>query len=226
MDQDFQPIKGIAETIIRHPDNLIGIASSSRFQFSPEAHDMILATLKGAGWANLVRLQKMAFLAEVDYIENTGKRLSSLEFRSWNFGPYSRQLNDAVYGMKNHIELREQAYPFNPTGRETILTLKDFAPVGALDRSKLDFVEISAGTCRFVATEALIRRSKNHDIYLGTPFREKIDLEKFAREVSTTLTKLDKSEKLAAIIRETEKSRTKGKWKTYPTCSSLIRSLG
>jgi hypothetical protein len=128
--------------------------------------------------------------------------------------------------MRNNIELREQSYPFNPSGRETILTLKAFAPIGGLDRKKLEFVEFSAGTCRYVATDALIKRSKNNDIYKGTPFRERIDLEKFAREVSSTLTRLDKSEKLASMIRETEKSRIKGKWKTYPTCSSIIRSLG
>jgi len=226
MDRDFQRLKGIAETIIRHPDNLIGIESNLRSRFSPEAHDIILATLKGAGWANLIRLQKMAFIAEVDYIENTGQRLSSLEFRSWNFGPYSRQLNDAVYGMKDDIDLREQSDPINPSGRETILTLKDFAPVGALDDKRLEFVEISAGTCRYVATEALIRRSKSHDIYKGTPFRDRIDFEKFAREAATMLKKMDKSEKLASLIRDTEKSRINGKWKTYPTCSSLLRSMG
>jgi hypothetical protein len=153
--------------------------------------------IKGTRQTNRPRLQIMAFIIEVDYIECAGERLSCLEFKKVDFGPFSSALD-----------------------KELLALVRDFGsgkPVAAiqspLDIGRLEFVELSVKTLWPRKTKTLARMAARLDVLLNAPKDRIIDLDGFASRIQNVFQLMDKSPKLAKILKSSERSRKEGRWK-------------
>jgi len=215
----------MAEHLVRHPPNIIFAEKPLKTRVTDKVRDLVITILRGAGWANRVRLQKIAFITELEYIENTGRRLTPLRFWSWNFGPYSAELQDSVLGMTDCIEVTEHPNPLHPDTRESRIVLKKCNPVGGLSDRDLEFVELQAGSLRFIKTEKLIQMSKSHDMFKQTAFREEIKLDDYAERVRRTFEKIDKSKKIASMMDRIKTEEKVRPGKIYPNCRAFLKSI-
>jgi len=68
--------------------------------YKPE--EIIEALLSVAGSKELrTKVMKTFFLLESDYYDRTGKRLTEIEFKNWDYGPYSKTIIDIAEEDQN-----------------------------------------------------------------------------------------------------------------------------
>ena len=216
-------LKELAGSVLRHPMPQPGSIDEGRVV--PKNQDFVIAILKRSGYMNKTRLQKLAFLAELEFIEDTGDRLTDLEFYRWDWGPFSPQLQNTVMGMHENIELIENTNPFDPSQKETVLKLIDDTTTGALPEDRFLFVELLCGTFRYHTTDKLKILSKRNDVFQGTEQGELIDLDALAKKINEIMNRIDHSPKFAARARHLNEVRKKGQGRTYPTCAAYIRTI-
>lgn len=185
--------------------------------------DYAYAIIKGGNYVNKTRLQKYGFLSEIEYIENTGRRLSPLTFFSWNHGPFSNELQNTALTARG-ISVKERTIIADPTRKETIFEISGYEPWGKLSESKMEFVEIFCGSIKDLDNNPLIAMAKDVGIYKDTPFGKPIDLDGYAEQFSRIFERMDKSAKLKSIIQKSETSRRQGKWKSYHSCVDALRN--
>ncbi len=84
--------------------------------------------LKKYGKLPQKKLQKLAYLAEIQYIQKHGERLSDLSFKRYYYGPYSEDIrniedldeNIVIQGEVNHHYLNKVSELINPNGVDPI----------------------------------------------------------------------------------------------------------
>jgi hypothetical protein len=216
-------LMALIEPLLRHP--LPQPGSTQVPTLAPKTQDFVIAILSSGNFVNKTRLQKLAFLTEVEFIENTGERITDLDFLRWNFGPFSSDLQNAATSMHETVELKEHPSPYDPSRKETVFRLLDDTPMGALAKDRFEFVVQFCGTFRYYPTEKLISRSKGTDMFQSTGFGNIIDLDKMANDVKRLMKKLDNSRKFAARAKHLTNVRKIGRVCRYPTCAAYIRKI-
>jgi len=141
----------------------------------------------------------MAFITEVDYIEDTGQRLSQLEFRKDDSRPFSSELEKILMAL-----MRDGA-PEKPVD----------ADQPHLDAGRLELAELAAKTLRRRWTKTLVRMVNEYDVFEDVTEGRNIDLNGFASQLQMMMKRLDRSPKLARILKRTEESRKAGRWKRF-----------
>jgi len=82
--------------------------------YKPE--EIIEALLSFAGSKELrTKVMKTFFLLESDYYDRTGKRLTEIEYKNWNYGPYSQTIIEKAeedQNIKNKPGVSAKGKPF------------------------------------------------------------------------------------------------------------------
>jgi len=137
--------------------------------------------LGASGRLNKTRLMKLAYLAELKAIEKWGTRLTHIDFKNWNYGPYSHDIQEflecAGPDIKREVKLLESGRIgefFVPAKSKTQISLT-MADIGLLD-------EVLA-FWRYRDNNALIRNAKESPPFIWTMKGDNVPFDKYAEFV-------------------------------------------
>src|SRR2546426_12685257 len=80
-------------------------------EIDPKVRDVVLCFTYGSKISlNATRIMKLAYLAELRAIETRGRRLTTAEFKHWNYGPWSPYVAMAMEGVpEQRVEVKEKS---------------------------------------------------------------------------------------------------------------------
>jgi uncharacterized phage-associated protein len=128
-----------------------------------------------------IRLVKLAYLAEVRYLERTGQRLSDADWFSWKHGPYSKKIVHGARDQAPAVVRREE--------RQVLGTTANFYSAGPDCPPDLP-AEVSTFLDEFLTvyghedTQAVISAAYRTAPFLRARAGKKIDLRGWGRSVS------------------------------------------
>lgn len=125
------------------------------------------------------RLMKLYYMAEIRSIEIRGKRLSSVDFVNWKYGPWSQavaMISDASHPdieMKTSTSLRGRKYKiYGPKIPETKV---------ALDKAEMAVLSEVLDEWKGKETEPLVQASKETEPFQQSNYREKINFDAYVK---------------------------------------------
>jgi uncharacterized phage-associated protein len=135
-----------------------------------------------------VRLLKLLWLAELRHYEGTGSRLTDAEWYRWEYGPYSKDVVNAVKKERAHFEVEETQNEF---GNRMLLVraAKPLESKGAA--AERQAIEDVLWLYKDFTTQEILYDVYGDPFFEGTPYSENFDFEKLASFRDTAVTEAD-----------------------------------
>jgi uncharacterized phage-associated protein len=124
------------------------------------------------------KLQKLAYLAEIEYIKKHGERLSDLSFKRYHYGPYSEDIRN-IEDLEDNIIIAENHSNGYASKESRLLNSVGAEPIESVELSE----EIDSFIARYVNStgDELEKIADNTEPFLETEnLNEPIDLDSFA----------------------------------------------
>lgn len=148
------------------------------------------------------RLQKSYYLAEVWSIEDRLCRLSSVEFASWTYGPWSLHVRETeetleaegiISRVRHEARRRRQAEFFGVTGSKRL---------PPLDESDAEFLDAVGSQIKYVDGETLTRVAKATSPFRATKPKHLVDLDGYLEILKGKHTRFSRSRRVARLVAE------------------------
>lgn len=129
-------------------------------------------SLRGNIPLNETRIMKLAYLAELRAIEAWGRRLTSARWRNYYYGPYSREIAEALQETSPELNMERRITPKGRWGKFYLPALPDVS----LDISEEEFqlLEDVAKDWAYVDNDTLVQTTKGSPPFTWT--REEDDI--------------------------------------------------
>lgn len=169
------------------------------------------------------RMQKLFYIAEIEYIQKYGKRFSDVTFISHKHGMYSFDIKYLLDTLEDEGKITSvfkktkdgyDAQFFHPNKRKIIIELND---------KRIEILNAIIKNFIFRSTEEIIKFAKSTKPYKTTPLGKKIDLERYAEECFDDSLLRDK--KITSDIIESEREYKKGVFTKFDSHSKLLKHL-
>ena len=150
------------------------------------------------------RLQKTYYLAEVWSIEERIRRLSALDFASWNHGPWSLPLREAEEALETQGILVRVIRPARRRPEAEFLKVQSSVVAPSLPADDAEFLEAVIDQVKFLDGETLTRVTKTTSPYQLAKPMALIDLDGHLESLRRKHERLQNSPRVVALI---EKAR-------------------
>jgi len=147
-------------------------------EIDPKVRDVVLCFTYGSKISlNAARIMKLAYLAELRAIETWGRRLTSAEFKHWNYGPWSPDVALAMEGVPElRVEVKETSKGrkgkfFHRTQRSATLS--------SLTEEEADLLKGVLSYWEHVPNDRLVEATKKSPPFIWTEFGDAIPFEEY-----------------------------------------------
>jgi len=148
------------------------------------------------------RLQKTYYLAEVWSIEERIRRLSALDFASWNHGPWSLPLREAEEALEAQGVLVRVVGPARRRPEAEFLKVQSSETAPTLPAEDAQFLDAAIDQVKFLDGETLTRVTKTTLPYRRAKPMALIDLDGYLESLRRKHESLQNSPRVAALIAE------------------------
>lgn len=146
------------------------------------------------------RLQKAYYLAEVWSIEERLCRLSSVDFASWTFGPWSLHVREATELLEEKGILKRIRQPAKQRPEADFLELTKRPKLPEIGSDDGEFVASLSEQIKYLGGEELTKAAKATAPYHETEPRQLIDLDGYLKALKDKHVSLARSPKVAALV--------------------------
>lgn len=159
------------------PDDLSFLREMGFMKGDPNLlRDAILYLAAKCGYVYPVKIAKLLYLAELEHINRVGKRLTSAEFLSDNYGPNPREAGIVVDflemdgWLQSGVETTKRGYVM------TKIRLAKSLPKLGLSEDATETLDLIVRSWKFRNTDAIVAASKATEPFKETPKGALIDL--------------------------------------------------
>ena len=147
-------------------------------EIDPKVRDVVLCFTYGSKISlNATRIMKLAYLAELRAIETWGRRLTTAEFKHWNYGPWS---SDVALAMEGVPELRVEVKETSKGRKGKFFhRTQQSATLSSLTEEEADLLKGVLSYWEHVPNDRLVEVTKKSPPFIWTEFGDAIPFEEY-----------------------------------------------
>ena len=182
--------------------------------------DSILYLANRCGYVYPVKIAKLLYLAEIEHIDRVGKRLTSAEFISDNYGPNPREatlvidLLEMEGWLKSSVETTKRGYMMTKIRPSRPL------PKLGLSGEAIRTLEIVVHRWKFRNTDRIVAASKETAPFKAAPSQSPIDLDDYLTERN-----LLASPRIQHQVAESEEDLKQGRFRKFTAKGHALEYL-
>jgi len=183
--------------------------------------NILLFFISNSKYLTEKRLQKLFYIAEIEYIHRFGERFSNVNFINHKHGMYSFDIKYLLDTLEDDGKISPvfkktkdgyDAQFFHSKKKEIVIELND-KRIGLLNEIIKKFT--------FLITQEIIKFAKDTKPFKTTPYGKRIDLEGYVEECYNN--SLSKDKKLVKDIIDSEVDYKEGNFTKFNSCSDLLK---
>lgn len=187
------------------------------------ARNIILFFVSNGDYLTEIRLQKLFYATEIEYIHKYGKRLSNVDFINHKHGMYSFDIKYILDKLEDEGKITtvfkktKDGYDgqfFHPNKKEIIIDLDD---------NRIKFLNSIINKFAFVITQEIINFAKSTKPFRITPYGDQIDLDKYAEDCF--INSLVNDKRIVSQVIESENEYKKGVFTKFGSHDNLLKYL-
>lgn len=126
-------------------------------------------------------IQKLIFLAEIECYRSTGKRLTQVDYKSYDYGPFSQNVRDALNALKAEEDRRVRFGPHCNISRRVYEGVSAALPgieVPNIPKEKFEILERVCSKWGEKTPTQMVEHIERTYIYATTPYDRYYEFEK------------------------------------------------
>jgi len=185
--------------------------------------NILLYLISNSKYLTEKRLQKLFYIAEIEFIHRFGQRMSIVDFINHKHGMYS-------FHIKHFIDCLDDDGKIKSVFKKTKddydahfyhLNKKDI--VIELDDERVEILNNILEKFAYNITENIIKYAKSTKPFKETPYGEKIDLDNYVEQCFNE--SLLKDKVIIKKVGESEKDYIKGDFSKFSSCNKILKYL-